>query len=60
MKKQLEKAVGLLAVCLAFYPNKQSESTFWLFKDIVIKSVKQGIQIREKITDKFERLLRND
>jgi len=58
--KQLEKAVSLLCLSLAFYPNKQSEATFWLFKDISIKTTKQGANTKERIGEKYEKLLRYD
>lgn len=40
MGKQLEKVVCLLAVNMVFFPNKHSENTFWMFKDMFIKTVK--------------------
>ena len=60
MMKQLEKAVSLLCVSLVFYPNKQSETTFWLFKDISIKTTKQGATGKERIGEKYEKLTRYD
>ncbi|EAR99830.2 RNA polymerase I-associated factor PAF67 (macronuclear) [Tetrahymena thermophila SB210] len=63
MMKQLEKAVCLFAISLVFYPNKASESTFWQFKDLGIKTSKQNSQNRnekERIVDKFDKLQRYD
>lgn len=60
MMKQLEKAVCLLAVSLVFYPNKQSENTFWIFKDLQLKISKQGSNARERLGEKYDKLLRYD
>jgi hypothetical protein len=49
-----------LAVSLVFYPNKQAENTFWLFKDMAIKITRQGNNFREKIGEKYEKLLKCD
>lgn len=60
MMKQLEKAACMFAISLVFYPNKQSEATFWQFKDISIKITKQGALGKERIGEKYEKLTRYD
>lgn len=46
---------------MVFYPNKHSESTFWMFKDMFVKTVKAGGNtVRERISEKYEKLMRYD
>ena len=57
--KQLEKTVCLLAIALAFSPNKEAEATLWLFKDISLRSNKQP-NLKERIVEKYEKLTKYD
>ncbi len=58
--KQLEKTVCLFAIALVFAPNKESENTLWLFKEISLRSSRQNQNIKEKLTDKYEKLKKYD